>query len=187
MVLRCESLEPPHVSCGSHSALLRHPLNVWFTPRKRPYSGHRSTSQTCQRATYAVAANSAYSITSSARASSVAGMSTPSIRAVCPLMTSSNLADCTTGKSAGLAPLRMRPVYTPSCRYVSTMSGSSSVRPLCRCRASRMSLAARGAMPNWRVAGGGHCKMRLGRRRRRRVARARMRRKRHRSRGSCWH
>jgi hypothetical protein len=34
----------------------------------------------------------------------------PSMRAVCALMTSSNLADCTTGKSAGLAPLRMRPV-----------------------------------------------------------------------------
>src|SRR5436189_5364797 len=42
-------------------------------------------------------------------------------------------------------------------------------------------------MPNWRVAGGGRCKKRLGRQRRRRAARARMRRKRHRSRGSCWH
>src|SRR5438105_4331307 len=33
-----------------------------------------------------------YSITSSARASRLAGMSTPSIRAVCALMTSSNVA-----------------------------------------------------------------------------------------------
>src|SRR5262245_26426466 len=62
-----------------------------------------------------------HSITSSARASSVAGISRPKIRAVCALMTSSNLVDCSTGKSAGLAPLRMRPAYTPACRYVSTM------------------------------------------------------------------
>jgi hypothetical protein len=50
-----------------------------------------------------------YSITSSARASSVGGTSRPSIRAVWALMTSSNLLACTTGRSAGLAPLRMRP------------------------------------------------------------------------------
>src|SRR5262245_51891244 len=51
-----------------------------------------------------------HSITSSARASSVGGTSRPSIRAVSALMTSSNLIDCTTGRSAGLAPLSMRPV-----------------------------------------------------------------------------
>src|SRR5262249_16708046 len=53
-----------------------------------------------------------HSITSSARASSVGGISRPSMRAVCALMTSSNLSACSTGKSAGLAPLRMRPTYT---------------------------------------------------------------------------
>jgi hypothetical protein len=50
-----------------------------------------------------------YSITSSARASSDGGISMPSARAVSRLMTNSNLLDCTTGKSAGVAPLRMRP------------------------------------------------------------------------------
>jgi hypothetical protein len=50
------------------------------------------------------------SITSSARASSVGGTVRPSTLAVWWLMTSSNLLDCTTGKSTGLAPLRMRPV-----------------------------------------------------------------------------
>jgi hypothetical protein len=45
-----------------------------------------------------------------ARASSVGGISSPSIRAVPALMTNSNLLACTTGRSAGLAPLRMRPV-----------------------------------------------------------------------------
>src|SRR5262249_3020759 len=50
-----------------------------------------------------------HSITSSARASKVGGTSRPRIRAVWALMISSNLLDCTTGRSAGLAPLRMRP------------------------------------------------------------------------------
>jgi len=51
-----------------------------------------------------------HSITSSARASSVGGMSMPSALTVGRLITNSNLVDCTTGRSAGLAPLRMRPV-----------------------------------------------------------------------------
>ena len=55
-----------------------------------------------------------HSITSSARAMSVGGTVRPSIRAIWALMTSSNLVDCSTGKSAGLVPLRMRPVTTPS-------------------------------------------------------------------------
>jgi hypothetical protein len=52
----------------------------------------------------------AYSITSSARASSIGGMVRPSISAVCALMTSSNLVDCIAGRSTGLAPLRILPV-----------------------------------------------------------------------------
>src|SRR6202163_1761476 len=50
-----------------------------------------------------------YSITSSAMARSDDGTVRPSIVAVWALMTNSNLLDCTTGKSAGLAPLRMPP------------------------------------------------------------------------------
>ena len=52
----------------------------------------------------------AYSITSSASARSVGGMLMPSVWAVLRLMTSSNLVGCTTGKSAGLSPLRILPV-----------------------------------------------------------------------------
>jgi hypothetical protein len=52
---------------------------------------------------------SLHSITSSAATSSLSGTVRPSILAVWALMTSSNLVDCTTGRSAGLAPLRMRP------------------------------------------------------------------------------
>jgi hypothetical protein len=51
-----------------------------------------------------------HSITSSAAVSSVGGTVRPSIRAVWALMTSSNFVACKTGSSAGLAPLRMRPV-----------------------------------------------------------------------------
>src|SRR5262245_13103457 len=49
-----------------------------------------------------------HSITSSAIASTPAGISRPSMRAVWWLMTSSNLVGCSTGVSAGFAPLRMR-------------------------------------------------------------------------------
>jgi hypothetical protein len=51
-----------------------------------------------------------HSITSSAVASREGGTVRPSILAVWALMTSSSLLTCTTGKSAGLTPLRMRPV-----------------------------------------------------------------------------
>ena len=48
-----------------------------------------------------------YSITSSARASSVGGISRPSALAVLRLMTNWYLEACSTGRSAGLAPLRI--------------------------------------------------------------------------------
>src|SRR5262249_53702127 len=50
-----------------------------------------------------------HSITSSARASSCGGTSRPSALAVFRLITSSNLVGCCTGRSAGFAPLRIRP------------------------------------------------------------------------------
>jgi hypothetical protein len=50
---------------------------------------------------------------SSARAKSVGGTSSPSARAVTRLMTNSNFVGCTTGGQWGLGrALRMRPVYT---------------------------------------------------------------------------
>jgi hypothetical protein len=51
-----------------------------------------------------------YSITSSARASNMGGMVRPSARAVGRLITKSNLVDCTTGRSIGFSPFRMRAV-----------------------------------------------------------------------------
>src|SRR5262249_30477867 len=71
------------------------------TRRKRP---RRRTAEQRDELT-----PSHHSITSSAVESSVGGTARPSILAVQALMTNSNLVDCTTGKSAGFAPLRMRP------------------------------------------------------------------------------
>src|SRR5262249_2338484 len=51
---------------------------------------------------------SIHSITSSARASTVAGTSRPSALAVLRLITSSYLVGACTGRSAGFSPLRMR-------------------------------------------------------------------------------
>ena len=51
--------------------------------------------------------NGDYSITSSARASSEVEMTVPIVFAVLRLMTSSNCVGCCTGRSEGLAPLRM--------------------------------------------------------------------------------
>ena len=50
----------------------------------------------------------AHSITSSARASTVVGISSPSVFAVLRLTTSSYLVGACTGRSAGFSPLRMR-------------------------------------------------------------------------------
>src|SRR5262249_27806998 len=58
-----------------------------------------------------------HSITSSAATSSLSGTVRPSIRAVEVLTTNSNFVDCATGRSAGLTPLRIRPVEAPTCRH----------------------------------------------------------------------
>jgi hypothetical protein len=49
-----------------------------------------------------------HSITSSARARTLAGISMPSALAVLRLITSSYLVGCWTGRSPGFSPLRMR-------------------------------------------------------------------------------
>src|SRR6516164_70929 len=56
----------------------------------------------------------AHSITSSASARSLSGISSPSAFAVPRLITNSNLVGCMTGRLAGFSPLRTRPAYTPT-------------------------------------------------------------------------
>src|SRR5262249_1497792 len=74
-------------------------------PRERPRRGRAAEQRDERAALY----RCSHLITSSARASSDGGTVRPSTLAACALMTSSNLVDCTTGSSAGFAPLRMRP------------------------------------------------------------------------------
>jgi len=76
----------------------RCPLYVAFPTQVR----QRAKYEKCQIPEVAI-----YSITSSARASSISGMSSLNEHAVCRLMTNSNLVDCRTGRSVGFAPLRM--------------------------------------------------------------------------------
>src|SRR5947209_20454421 len=64
-----------------------------------------------------------HSITSSARASSEAGMSRPSVFAVLRLMTSSNFVGCSTGRSAGLAPLMILSTKNAARRQAVTVLG----------------------------------------------------------------
>src|SRR5262249_23278554 len=63
-----------------------------------------------------------HSITSSARASTLAGISKPVALAVLRLITSSYLVGACTGSSAGLSPLRMRSTYAAAGRYTSPTS-----------------------------------------------------------------
>ena len=96
------------VADGSLADFRCRPRDVRFTPN----SGHRADRRDVRFVPIAdiARANASYSITSSAMASSDGGTAMPSILAVWALMTKSNLDACTTGRSAGLAPLRMRPV-----------------------------------------------------------------------------
>jgi hypothetical protein len=78
--------------------------HVRFTPR----SGHSAVPEQCPQR-----ANSGhrqpYSITASAVVNSDGGIVRPSALAVFRLITNSNFAGCTTGRSAGFSPLRIRP------------------------------------------------------------------------------
>jgi hypothetical protein len=80
-------------------------LNVRFTPNKRTSADATGMSAKCHEATYAVQQIAAYSITSSAMASSPGGKLRPNALAVLRLIASSNLVGCSIGRSVGLAPL----------------------------------------------------------------------------------
>ena len=65
-----------------------------------------------------------HSITSSARARTVVGMSMRSALAVLRLITSWYLAACSTGRSAGFAPFRILSMYVAASRVMSRRSGA---------------------------------------------------------------
>src|SRR5262249_32977834 len=95
-----------------HRALLR-------ARRERP----RGCSAAEQRDEMAPLHFRAHSITSSARASTIGGISRPIAFAVLTLITSVNLVGRSIGKSAALAPLRMRSTYTAARLYMSGRLG----------------------------------------------------------------
>src|SRR6185295_16351646 len=94
LVRRCGVQEPDH----RHRLLLR-------ARRERPCS-RRAAEQRDELAPL-------HSITLSATESSVGGTVKPSIRAAEAFTNSSSLVTWTTGRSAGFAPLRMRPTWRP--------------------------------------------------------------------------
>ena len=68
-------------------------------------------------------ANTNYSITSSARASSVGGTVRPSALAVFRLIANSYFTCACTGRLVGFSPRSMRSIYAPERRIVSMLSG----------------------------------------------------------------
>src|SRR5215469_16563810 len=91
------------VGSGAHeNANAPHPLGRRLRARRERPRG-RAAEERDELAAF-------HSITSSTLASSCGGTSRPSALAVCRLIANSNLVDCNTGSSAGLAPLMMLPV-----------------------------------------------------------------------------
>src|SRR5262245_29931564 len=72
-----------------------------YVPVEEPSTASGAAVSDCSKVPF-------YSITSSARASSAGGTSSPSVLAVLRLITNSYLVGACTGRSAGFSPLRMR-------------------------------------------------------------------------------
>jgi hypothetical protein len=121
------------------------PHALWLLPprRNRP----RSCCAPEERDEFATG----HSMTSSASASIVGNTVRPRVRAVFKLRASSNRDGCITGRSAGLAPLRMRPAYRPTwCQASVKLLPSSSARWPPRTRANRRLPAACNGLPGQR-------------------------------------
>src|SRR5207244_4167879 len=101
---------PAYVRVGSSAPFSESPLVVCLAPETHRKSGHAGSAVQCQFRTHSLSKGAPYSITSSARPSRGSGTLMPSALAVLRLMYSSTLVACWTGRSAGLSPLRIRPV-----------------------------------------------------------------------------
>ena len=117
---------------GSHSENLRLSISSPLITRKPTSQQASADFRLVPIATECSAENDGYSITSSARASSVGGMSMPSVLAVCRLMTNSNL-----GRSVSTASAASRQSGNPAAcsapaqrsKSLLRRNGSSSGRP----------------------------------------------------------
>src|SRR2546427_13287828 len=92
----------------THAWHLAHSANRLLCPRHQRPRGRRAAEQRDERTPLHVCA---HSITSSAIASSPGGNVRSIVLAVLRLITNSNLIGCTTGRSLGFSPLRIRPTY----------------------------------------------------------------------------
>jgi hypothetical protein len=97
------------VRFGSKAPHRRCPLNVRFGALRGPNSIRVRCLTSATSGLMHYSKRHPYSITSSASDRRLSEILTPSPFAVLRLITSSNLVGCTTGRSAGLSPLRMRP------------------------------------------------------------------------------
>src|SRR5690349_14277859 len=70
-----------------------------------------------------------YSITASAVAMSVCGIVSPRVFAVLRLMTNSKVLGCSTGRSAGFAPLRILSAYSAARLNISGTFGPYEIKP----------------------------------------------------------
>src|SRR5262249_46642125 len=89
-------------------------------PVEEPSTASKADVSRCSKIRYT---KPAYSITSSARASSVDGTVSPRALAVVKLTTRSNLVGCSTGRSEGFAPSKMLSTYSAARRYISVKLG----------------------------------------------------------------
>ena len=93
----------PHVRFGSKADIGLSPIDVRYSPK----SGHGRVLAECPLC--AKSGHQPHSINSSASDRNDAGTVNPSALAMVRLMTNSNLVSRSIGRSAGLAPLRIRP------------------------------------------------------------------------------
>lgn len=107
---------------GSRTADFRCSSLVRFSPDSGRLFSARRRQKRAKSDWYTAANGNLYSITSSAVASSEVGIVRPNVFADLRLMTNSNLVGRTTGRSAILAPLRMRSTYTAAWRFNSAKS-----------------------------------------------------------------
>jgi hypothetical protein len=108
-----------NVAYGSKPEKLHASICFPLFTQQRTSPRYFGMSVSCHDETHAPQQNLIYSITSSARARSAGGMVSPSALAVLRLITSSNLVGCSTGRSAGFAPLRILSTYSAARRKVS--------------------------------------------------------------------
>ena len=107
MLLRCESLEPLMSQLGSKSAVSRFLRHGCFTPALGHSLARLAGPKSARKRHMHRSKQHRYSITSSACTSTCSGSENPMVSAVFRLTTKKNRVGCSTGRSAGFAPLKI--------------------------------------------------------------------------------